>query len=146
MCFSKGLGAPVGSAVAGTEEFVELARRNRKLFGGGMRQAGIIAAGALYALRNHVDRLAEDHRNARALALGLAGGPRLQFDPDGVQTNIVVGRVTDGTNARELVAELEYVGVLCAHLNPTTVRFVTHLDVDGDAVEAAVERANPVLS
>ncbi len=146
VCFSKGLGAPVGSAVAGTEEFVELARRNRKLFGGGMRQAGIIAAGALYALRNHVDRLAEDHRNARALALGLAGGPRLQFDPDGVQTNIVVGRVTDGTNARELVAELEYVGVLCADLNPTTVRFVTHLDVDGDAVEAAVERANPVLS
>ena len=77
VCFSKGLGAPVGSAVAGTAEFVERARRNRKLFGGGMRQAGIIAAGAQYALRNHFERLEQDHVNARALALGLAGGTRL---------------------------------------------------------------------
>ncbi len=146
VCFSKGLGAPVGSAVAGTEVFVERARRNRKLFGGGMRQAGIIAAGALHALRNHVDRLEQDHRNARALALGLAGGSRLEFDPDAVQTNIVLARVAEGNNARELVAELAAVGVLCADLSPTTVRFVTHLDVDGEAVEAAVEQANLVLS
>ncbi len=95
VCFSKGLGAPVGSAVAGPAEFVEQARRNRKLFGGGMRQAGMIAAGALHALRNHVDRLAEDHRNARALALGLASSTRLVFDPDSVQTNIVLAAVAD---------------------------------------------------
>ena len=146
VCFSKGLGAPVGSAVAGSAEFVEQARRNRKLFGGGMRQAGVIAAGALYALRNHVDRLAEDHRNARALALGLASSTRLVFDPDKVQTNIVLAAVPEGVDARGLVAELEGVGVLCADLSPRTVRFVTHLDVDSAAVEAALEAATPVLS
>ena len=103
MCLSKGLGAPVGSAVAGTEVFVERARRNRKLLGGGMRQAGIIAAAGLYALEHHVERLADDHRTRRALALGLAGGSRLEFDPDAVQTNIVLARVADGNDARELV-------------------------------------------
>ncbi len=146
VCFSKGLGAPVGSAVAGSAEFVEQARRNRKLFGGGMRQAGVIAAGALHALRNHVDRLADDHQNARALALGLASSTRLVFDPDNVETNIVLAAVPDGGDARGLVAELEQVGVLCADLSPRTVRFVTHLDVDSAAVEAAVEAATPVLS
>lgn len=146
VCFSKGLGAPVGSAVAGSAGFVEQARRNRKLFGGGMRQAGVIAAGALYALRNHLDRLAEDHRNARALALGLASSTRLVFDPDKVQTNIVLAQVPEGVDARRLVSELERVGVLCADLSPRTVRFVTHLDVDSAAVESAVEAATPVLS
>lgn len=146
VCFSKGLGAPVGSAVVGSAEFVEQARRNRKLFGGGMRQAGVIAAGALHALRNHIDRLAEDHRNARALALGLASSTRLVFDPEAVQTNIVLAAAAEGEDARGLVAELEQVGVLCADLSPRTVRFVTHLDVDGAAVEAAVAAAAPVLS
>jgi threonine aldolase len=80
VCFSKGLGAPVGSAVVGSAEFVAVARRNRKLFGGGMRQAGIIAAGALHALRNHVERLADDHRNARRLAEGLRSTRLLRFD------------------------------------------------------------------
>jgi threonine aldolase len=100
VCFSKGLGAPVGSAVVGDADFIAVARRNRKLFGGGMRQAGIIAAGALHALRNHVDRLADDHRNARMLAEQLAGGRRLRIDAERVQTKIVLGTVTDARRPR----------------------------------------------
>jgi threonine aldolase len=146
VCFSKGLGAPVGSAVVGSAEFIEIARRNRKLFGGGMRQAGIIAAGALHALDHHIDRLADDHANARALASGLAGGPRLHLDPDRVETNIVLAHVTDGTRAGALVEELAQAGILCADLDRRTIRFVTHLDVDSEAIGAAVEQATPVLS
>ncbi len=146
VCFSKGLGAPVGSAVVGDAAFVERARRNRKLLGGGMRQAGIIAAGALHAVRNHVDRLADDHANARRLAVGLAETRRLRVDPDAVQTNIVFGTVGPGEEARGLVAELAAAGVLCADLSPTTIRFVTHLDVSSDDVSAALERITPVLS
>ena len=146
VCFSKGLGAPVGSAVVGDLELVAVARRNRKLFGGGMRQAGIIAAGALHALRNHVARLADDHANARRLAEGLAGGRRLVVDPARVETNIVFGIVPEGgTPAGELVAEFAKAGVLCADLNARTVRFVTHLDASDEAVSAAVERLQPLL-
>jgi threonine aldolase len=146
VCFSKGLGAPVGSAVVGSAELIEEARRNRKLFGGGMRQAGIIAAGALHALRHHVDRLADDHRNARRLAEGLGAYGRLRFEPEAVETNIVVSTVTDGTRAPDIVSALAETGILCAALDARTVRFVTHLDVDSGAVEAAVEAAKPVLS
>jgi threonine aldolase len=146
VCFSKGLGAPVGSAVAGTTEFIALARRNRKLFGGGMRQAGIIAAGALHALRNHFDRLADDHRNARALADGLAASRRLEVQPERVQTNIVLATVTDGTPAPSMVDELAGVGILCGSLDDRTVRFVTHLDVPAEAIPEALERALPLLS
>jgi threonine aldolase len=146
VCFSKGLGAPVGSAVAGDADFVAAARRTRKLLGGGMRQAGIIAAGALHALRHHVERLAEDHANARRLAAGVAAGGRLRVDPDEVQTNIVVTTVTDGTPAQQLVDELAAAGVLAAALDRRTVRFVTHLDVDSEAISAALEQAAPLLS
>lgn len=146
VCFSKGLGAPVGSAVVGSAELIEAARRNRKLFGGGMRQAGIIAAGALHALRHHVERLADDHANARRLAEGMSAYRRLRFDPQAVETNIVLSKVTDGTPARDVVAELAKVGVLCADLDARTVRFVTHLDVDSEAVEAAISASEPVLS
>ena len=145
VCFSKGLGAPVGSAVAGDAELIERARRNRKLFGGGMRQAGIIAAGALYALRNHRERLADDHRNARRLADGLATMRRLEIEPEAVETNIVLARPADGSPAAQIVAELADVGVWCADLNPHTVRFVTHLDVDSEGIETALELAGPVL-
>jgi threonine aldolase len=145
VCFSKGLGAPVGSAVAGDADLVEGARRNRKLFGGGMRQAGIIAAGALHALRHHVDRLADDHANARRLAEGLAGRPRLAFSPEDVETNIVLATAADGS-AAEIVSELAAAGVLCAALDARTARFVTHLDVDREGVDAAIEAAGPVLS
>ena len=135
VCFSKGLGAPVGSAVAGDADVIQEVRRNRKLFGGGMRQAGIIAAGALHALRHHVERLADDHRNARRLAEGLAGGRRIVVDPNAVETNIVLAAVPDGS-AEALVDELAGAGVLAGWLDAHTVRFVTHLD----AQEAAVDR------
>jgi threonine aldolase len=146
VCFSKGLGAPVGSAVAGSAEFVATARRNRKLLGGGMRQAGIIAAGALHALRHHVQRLADDHRNARLLAEGLDGCGAVNVQPERVATNIVLAAVTDGRSAQQVVEELGQAGVLCGALDDRTVRFVTHLDVDSEAISAALEQARPVLS
>jgi threonine aldolase len=145
VCFSKGLGAPVGSAVAGGEEFVARARRNRKLLGGGMRQAGIVAAGALHALRHHRERLVDDHRNARALAEGLAATRRLSLDPELVETNIVFAHVAAGEDAPAVAAELCAAGVLCAAADARRVRFVTHLDVDANAVSAALELAGPVL-
>ena len=132
--------------MVGHADFIAVARRNRKLFGGGMRQAGIIAAGALHALRNHVQRLAEDHQHARLLAERLAGARRLRIDPGRIQTNIVLGTVTDGTPAPDLVSELVRAGVLCASLDAGTVRFVTHLDVSRDDVDAAIERAGAVLT
>ena len=94
---------------------------------------------------NNVDRLADDHRNAKALAEGLAGSRRLQFHPERVETNIVFGLVPDGEDAAGLVAEMAQVGVLCADLDPRTVRFVTHLDAGEDAVAAALERLQPLL-
>jgi threonine aldolase len=144
VCFSKGLGAPVGSAVAGSAEVIAEVRRNRKLFGGGMRQAGIIAAGALHALRHHVERLADDHRNARRLADGLDGAGRISVDPAAVETNIVICRVPDGS-AEALVSELGEAGVLAGALSAHAVRFVTHLDVPEAAVDAALERMTPLL-
>src|SRR5688572_8735021 len=89
VCFSKGLGAPVGSALAGPKDLITRARRVRKQFGGGMRQAGVIAAGALYALENHVERLADDHRNAQVLAEAIRDTPRLTLHPPEVETNLV---------------------------------------------------------
>ena len=144
VCFSKGLGAPVGSAVAGSAEVIAEVRRNRKLFGGGMRQAGIIAAGALHALRHHVERLADDHRNARHLAEGLAGAARIEVDPAAVETNIVLVHVPDGS-AEALVGELAEAGVLAGWLDAHTVRFVTHLDAQEAAVDAALESMTPML-
>jgi threonine aldolase len=119
-------------------------RRNRKLFGGGMRQAGIIAAGALHALRHHVERLADDHRNARRLAEGLSGAGRIEVDPAAVETNIVLARVPDGS-AEALVGELGEAGVLAGALDAHTVRFVTHLDAQDAAVDAALEAMTPLL-
>jgi threonine aldolase len=145
VCFSKGLGAPVGSAVVGSAELIEAARRNRKLFGGGMRQAGIVAAGALHALRHHIDRLADDHRAARALAEGLAESRRLRFDPASVETNIVFAEVPDGEDASALVGEIAGAGILCADLSASIIRFVTHLDAGQEAVSQAVERLRPLL-
>jgi threonine aldolase len=144
VCFSKGLGAPVGSAVAGDADLIQEVRRNRKLFGGGMRQAGIIAAGALYGLRHHVERLADDHRNARRLAEGLAGSRRINVDPEAVETNIVLAAVPDGS-AEALVDELAEAGVLAGCLDAYTVRFVTHLDAQDEAVTAALDAMTPML-
>lgn len=128
VCFSKGLGAPVGSALAGGREFIERARRFRKQFGGGMRQAGIIAAGALYALENHRDRLALDHENARRLAEGLMGLRGIELDPASVETNMVLFRVV-GMAAEDLARRLHRAGVGVLAVGAETIRAVTNLNV-----------------
>jgi threonine aldolase len=131
--FTKGLGAPVGAALAGSRESIDEAWRYKQMWGGAMRQAGIVAAGALHALDHHVARLAEDHENARALAEGLADV--VDIDTPAVETNIVVFRVPDAVT---LCASLERDGVLMGAIDATTVRAVTHLDVDRSGVEAAI--------
>ena len=138
VCFSKGLGAPVGSALAGSEEFIARARHIRKQFGGGMRQAGIIAAGALYALEHQRQRLAEDHANAKALANGLAALDGIELDPATVETNIVVMKVA-GRAAEDWLARLEERGVLVLALGPDLVRAVTSLTVDEQDIELALQ-------
>jgi threonine aldolase len=140
VCFSKGLGAPVGSALAGTHEFVERARNIRKLFGGAMRQAGIIAGGALYALDHHIDRLAEDHRNARIIAQAVTDTAGLRLDPPDVETNIVWFEVDpDLGTAEELAARLEQRGVRVQAAEPQMLRACLHLDVSKAQAERAAE-------
>jgi len=144
VCFSKGLGAPVGSALAGPAEFIQRARRFRKMFGGGMRQAGIIAAGALYAMENHRARLVEDHENAQVLSRGLAGLPGVAIDPAAVQTNIVICRVSS-MPASELAQRLAKAGVLVLATGSDIIRAVTSLAVTRADVERAVEAFAVVL-
>ena len=139
VCFSKGLGAPVGSALAGPRDLAAEAVRHRKVLGGGMRQAGVIAAGALYALSNHVDRLADDHAHAQRLAEGIRPIDEVRLDPDRVDTNMVFFRVDPawGT-AREFSDQLRKRGLLMLPVAPTKIRAVTHLDVDGADVDRAI--------
>jgi threonine aldolase len=140
VCFSKGLGAPIGSALAGTREFVARAKRIRKLFGGGMRQAGIAAAAALYAMENHIGRLADDHRNAQVIAKGIADTPGLRLDPPEVETNLVWVEVdSELGSGKEVVAALKQRGVLVHHAAPQTFRACTHLDVSAAQAERAAE-------
>ena len=138
VCFSKGLGAPVGSALAGSKEMMDRARRFRKLFGGAMRQAGILAAAALYALDHHRDRLVEDHANAKRLAEGLAEVPGLEVNPEEVETNIVKIRVTC-MSAPEMVERLKARGVWVLPLDQEVIRAVTHLDVTKEDIEWAIQ-------
>jgi threonine aldolase len=142
--FSKGLGAPVGACLAGSRELIDEAWRYKQMIGGAMRQAGVLAAAALYALDHNVERLADDHANARLLASGLAGVDGVRgVDPEGVATNIVVFEVDD---APALVESLEAAGVRMGALGPGTVRAVTHLDVDRPGIETAVEAVRAALS
>jgi threonine aldolase len=136
VCFSKGLGAPIGSALIGPRATIDKARRIRKVFGGGMRQAGIIAAAALYALDHHIDRLAEDHRHAQRLAAGIASIAGLTLSPAEVETNILCFEVDPrlGT-AGEFVWRLKERGLLVLAIGPSRVRMVTHLDVSADDIE-----------
>jgi threonine aldolase len=134
VCFSKGLGAPLGSALVGPRETIERARRWRKMLGGSLRQAGVVAAAALHALDHHVARLAEDHSNAARLADALQGLPGLAVD-EPPQSNMVFARIEDPEAVAGLAAHLEAEGVL-ALVHPTT-RFVTHLDVDAEGVDRA---------
>ncbi|MFZ2652926.1 MAG: GntG family PLP-dependent aldolase [Burkholderiaceae bacterium] len=138
VAFSKGLGAPGGSALAGTREAISVASRQRRMLGGSMRQVGIFAAAALYGLDHHRARLAVDHRNARHLAQALAGRPGVQLDLASVQTNIVVFHLAPGAaDAATLVAQAKERGVLLGAFGPRTVRAVTHLDVSAEQVEHA---------
>jgi len=145
VCFSKGLGAPVGSALAGPRCFIERARRFRKMFGGGMRQAGIIAAGALFALRHHRTRLAEDHANARALAAGLAALPGLEADPAASETNMVRFRVL-AMPAQQLVEALKSRRVLVLAVSTDTIRAVTNLMVSAQDVQTTIAIASEILA
>lgn len=135
-CLSKGLGCPVGSVLCGDHAFVERARRVRKLLGGGMRQAGVLAACGLAALDTMVERLVDDHHNARRLAEGIAGLPGVHVDPRAVATNMVYARI-DGP-ASGIVERLAARRVLCLATAPDRIRMVTHCDVDEDDVGRAV--------
>jgi threonine aldolase len=143
--FTKGLGAPVGAAIGGSRAFIAEAWRLKQQMGGAMRQAGIIAAGGLYALRHHVKRLAEDHANARRLAEGLATIPTITLDPSTVETNIVIFDVRGSLDGAGAVAALLARGVRMGALGPRTVRAVTHLDVSAEQVERTIEIARQAL-
>ena len=139
-CLSKGLGAPVGSILLGSKAFIEQARTVRKALGGGMRQAGILAAAGLIALEKSPARLHEDHANAKFLAEGLAEIQGVKIDPDRVQTNILVFDVSGtGMTSAEISKSLAMHNVLANSLNAQLVRMVTHCDVDHDACEVALE-------
>lgn len=147
VCFSKGLGAPVGSALAGSKAHIARARRQRKLFGGGMRQAGILAAACLYALDHHIDRLAEDHRNAQILARAITDTPGLHLEPTEIDTNLVWFRIDpDVGTAKEIAARLQQQGVLIHASGPQKMRACTHLDVSQAQAERAAETLRQVVA
>jgi threonine aldolase len=138
LCLSKGLGCPLGAILAGRREVMQGARRLKHLFGGAMRQAGVVAAAGVYAFDNHIDRLADDHRRAKRLALGLAEAG-LSVDPDRVETNFVQVDVAPLTKEEAMARLLEQGVALSATIHPTMLRAVTHLDLDDDDVDAALE-------
>ena len=145
-CLSKGLSAPVGSMVAGTREFIEKAWLVRKMFGGGMRQVGVLAAAGLVALETMTARLADDHANARALATALAGIPGILLDPESVQTNIVIFELEEGVlDAPSLVAALREEGILAIAFGGRKIRLVTHNDVSRADCLAAADAISEAL-
>ena len=143
-CLSKGLSAPVGSILCGTQEFVEKARKWRKMVGGGMRQAGIIAAAGIVALESMIDRLADDHATARKLARGLSQIPGISINPDRVQTNIVIFEVTQGA-ALDVLRRMEKRGVRGSYNAGSRIRFVTHYDISKEEVDTALEVVEAVM-
>lgn len=143
VCFSKGLGAPIGSALAGQKALIDRARWFKKMFGGGFRQAGIIAAGALYAVENNRDRLGEDHAHARQFAEAIDELPGLEVDLDSVQTNIVYFDVPE---ALEFAASLRASGVDTLSAGPSRIRAVFHLDVSEDDTRRAIETLRAVAA
>ncbi len=149
LCFSKGLGAPVGSALAGSAEMIRRARRLRKLFGGGMRQAGILAAAAIYALENHVERLADDHANARRIAEAVEDTEGLSLESGPVETNLIWIRVDPSLGtAAEVAAYLRSHGVLVSVLGAQILRACTHLDVSEEQADRAadlIRRIEPAM-
>ncbi len=145
-CLSKGLSAPVGSVICGSKEFIAEARRTRKILGGGMRQAGIIAAAGITALEDMVDRLKEDHGNARHLADGIAHISGLSIDSTEIQTNIVYFKVDDGqVTAEELVKELNKKGIKVLSLDPKQLRAVTHYGISAEDIEVTLKALGEVM-
>jgi threonine aldolase len=146
-CLSKGLAAPVGSVLCGSEEFVHRARRARKILGGGMRQAGIIAAAGVVALEQMVDRLADDHANARRLAEGLAALPGILLDPNTVRTNIVIFELhRPDLSPQEMADRLEAVGVRLLAIGGARLRAVTHYEIQREDVDEALAACSGVLA
>ena len=147
VCFSKGLGAPLGSCLAGTKEFVAKARRARKLFGGGMRQVGVVASAAMYALDHHVERLTLDHAHAKRLARAVGEFDFLRVMGGEPETNILIFHIgpTWGT-AHEFAVELEKNGVKTMAFSPISIRMVTHLDVSSDQIDQACEAIRRVAT
>ncbi|MDH3889594.1 MAG: beta-eliminating lyase-related protein [candidate division Zixibacteria bacterium] len=145
VCLSKGLGAPIGSVALGTREFIEKCRRERKLFGGGMRQVGIIAAAGLYAVQNNIERLADDHANARFFAEGLNQLDLFDVDLSRVDTNLVIVNVTGDNQPLDVCSKMDGVGVRALPFGPKQIRFVLHLDVHRADCEAALERVGSLV-
>ncbi|MDY0404230.1 low-specificity L-threonine aldolase [Virgibacillus sp. 179-BFC.A HS] len=145
ICLSKGLGAPVGSLIAGSKTFIKKARKWRKRLGGGIRQAGIIAAPGLVALRTMVDRLVEDHANAKKLAEGLAEIKGLRIE-NMVETNMVMLHTKEaGMTAKEFVIMLKQQGILASAFNPYTVRLTTHFDVTSEEIDVVLKRVGKAM-
>jgi threonine aldolase len=147
LCLSKGLGAPIGSVLCGSGDFIRRAHRYRKIFGGGMRQVGIIAAGGLYALRHHVDDLARDHQAAQELATFLCRLPGITLSPEDVHTNIIIFTLDEmiGT-ANEVENRLKEKGVLCLALGKQAIRLVTHRNLTDENITNAIQAFQKVLS
>jgi threonine aldolase len=146
VCLSKGLGAPIGSLVAGSKPFIDRVHRFRKMFGGGMRQVGIIAAAGIYALDHHLERLREDHQNAKRLGVGLKEFKGVSIDPRHVETNIVIFDVANTRMTALQVAEaMKKEGVLIHAFGKTQIRLVTHLDVAAEDIEKALKSFERIL-
>ncbi len=143
-CLSKGLGAPVGSILAGPADFIEEARRWRKRLGGGMRQAGVFAAAGIVALKTMVERLAEDHNNARLLAEGLSSLRGIDFNPEDVDTNIVIVKPTT-MSVGQIGSELEKRGILTVVMEPDRIRFATNKEVNRRDIEKTIEVVKEIL-
>ena len=138
LCFSKGMGCPVGSILVGSADFIREAHRSRKAFGGGMRQAGLLASACLHAMDQHVDRLAQDHEHASMLEQALSQHPAVaSVDP--VETNIVIFTLSDA-RSEDAVAQLANLGIACFAFGPDKIRLVTHLDMSTEQVQLACER------
>jgi threonine aldolase len=146
VCFSKGLGAPIGSCIAGSKVFIERGRRVRKMLGGGMRQVGVLAAAAIYAVENNIARLADDHANARNLAEELAEIEGVTINLDTVQTNIVIFDIVGtGMTAPDICAKWQERGTLALPISDSKIRIVTHLDVSSEGCETGIAAFRKVV-
>ena len=143
ICLSKGLGCPVGSLLLGKKEDIKKARRVRKVLGGGMRQAGFLAAAGIYALDNHINRLTEDHERAKKIAHALEGLSSVDSVLP-VETNIVIFKLANNTLSVDFVEKLKQKGILAVPFGKHDVRFVTHLDFDDDMLDKLIKKLKAI--